>query len=367
MDDMKNTNYFKFVVISDIHFGKKDSKLTYDMLRKEFVDYCYQYLPDLIIIAGDLFDKRFGLHSDVSEYANRFISDLVDLINDSGASLWLIHGTMSHDNLQLKSFKHYLSDDRIKIFEKVSEENFFGYSFLIMPEEYVPLSYYKPFLKNKHDFIVGHGMFDFATVVTAADKKRKTEVLNSKMFSDNVNQMVYFGHVHTHQKHNKIMYTGSFDRLAFGEEEPKGFVSCFIDARGSVVTNFIENVSAQKYTSINAVNIPDNMEESLSYMKNILSDNDYLRIVIDSDISDEKLNNIIGFVKSNEKVSILKKVVGTKSKEEVKVIEERVRELENKLKAFENMNFIEITKKIGKDDYNMEFTTDEILEIMEKK
>ena len=359
-------NSIKVVIISDIHFGKKDPKTTYDMLKQVFMKYCIESKPDLIVIAGDLFDKRFGLHSDVSEYTNRFISDVVTFCNENGSDMFLIHGTMSHDNLQLKTFKHYLDNPHVKIFDTVTETEYRGYKILIMPEEYVKFDYYKPYLRKKPDLVFGHGMFDFATVVVRSDRKMRSEALNSKFVSDNVKYGAYFGHVHTHQKHGKVTYTGSFDRLAFGEEEDKGFVELTINDK-EFKENFIINGSAQLFKSINANDIPDDLEKLLKFLDSLTTSIDYLRIVIDSEISESKFNNIVGFVKNHPSVSILKKIIGVKREEEIAEENEKVRELENKLKQFENMGFIEITKKIGKENYGIDFTTDEILELMEKE
>lgn len=355
----------RILVISDIHFGKKDPKITYKMLDEVFIKYCEDNKPDLIIIAGDLFDKRFGLHSDVSENVNKFMGKLVKFIENNNSTLYIIHGTLSHDHYQLKTFKHYLVNPNIRIFETVEGVEFNGYKILIMPEEYVTFNYYDEYLSKQWDFVFGHGMFDFATVIIKSDKKLKQEVLNSKKLSHSVKYGVFFGHVHTSQNHNKVMYTGSFDRLNFGEEEDKGFVDIFVDDKNYNV-KFIKNPMAQTYTTINAKDIPEDLEKSLEYMRNFKESNDYLRIVIDSEITENKLNNIIGFERNNDNVTILKKIIGVKKDEETKTeIDKVTLELMNKLKDFENLNFIEITKKIAKDDYGIEFTTDEILDIIE--
>ena len=354
----------KIVVISDIHFGKKDPKITYNMLKDVFIKYCRDNKPDLIVIAGDLFDKKFGLHSDVTENANKFVSDLVSFCDENDTDLYMIHGTMSHDNMQLKSFNHYSENKHVHIFKEKTFVQFKGLNIYIMPEEYVPFSYYNKDLMCNPDLIFGHGMFDFATVVVKTDKKQRSENLNSKIISQHVKYGAYFGHVHTHKCNGKVKYTGSFDRLAFGEEEDKGFM--VIDINGDEFSDkFIINSEAQTYKSVNATEIPDTMEETIKYLNDMSQTVNFLRIVIDSDIKEDKFNNIVGFTRTHDNVSILKKVINSKRE-----VDEQTRiknkELEDSLKEFENLDFIEITKKIGKEKYGVDFTTDEILEIMEK-
>ena len=48
-------------------------------------------------------------------------------------------------------------------------------------------------------------------------------------------------------------------------------------------------------------------------------------------------------------------------------IKEQQEQLHNKMKGFENMNFIQITQKIAKDDYHMEFSQEEINNILNTK
>lgn len=361
----------KILIISDIHFGKKDPKITYEMLKKDFIVYMKKAIPNLIVVAGDLYDKRFGIHSDVSEYVNKFISELVEFCNDNDSDLFLIRGTLSHDDYQLKSFNHYLTNKHIKIFDKVEEINYKGLDILIMPEEYVPFSYYNKYLEKKHDLIFGHGMFDFATVVTSKDLKRKhQEVLNSKKISDNVRFGAYFGHVHKAQNHQKVNYVGSYDRLDFGDgPDSKSFLELNIEGCKFSEKSII-NKYAQTYKTINHKDIPSDMEICLNYLRKLSNENDYIRIIIDSEIDEPKFNNITGFSKNSDNVTILKKIVGlTNQSNNIKHNEELEKqrvELNNKIKSFEGLSFIEITRKIAMDEYGVDLTADEILEVIEK-
>ena len=60
----------------------------------------------------------------------------------------------------------------------------------------------------------------------------------------------FFGHVHKRSTYKKIEVAGSFDRLAHGEEEPKGFLDVTYYSEDNRVVKFVENKDAEVYTSI---------------------------------------------------------------------------------------------------------------------
>lgn len=355
----------ELVQISDIHFGAlPNDKNLYEQLCI-FTEYCENNKPDFIIIAGDCYDKRVSIESDSNIYFNKFIDDL---INKTNSVIFIIEGTYSHDRKQINALMHYCSD-RFYIFNKVSEISLKGLDFLIIPEEYVKsIDYYKKYLNKKYDFVFGHGMFKHVSFGQNENGEitYKNFIFDHSMFENNIKYCVGFGHIHQHSIYKNIVYSGSFSRLCFGEEDKKGFISYIIDKNNKLKINFIENEKAPSFTSIYAHELPDNTEQLLIQLRNYSEFNDYLRIIIDYDIPDNKYNTISGFVKNRNNVIILRKNthMNKKTKEIEKEMKEKQEELMKKMVKFKGLSFIEIIQKIAKDDYDTDFDQDYIYKIL---
>ena len=90
--------------ISDIHFGKLDSKYQYDILNEQFLNKINEIHFDILSIDGDIFEHKFMSNSDVVMYASLFIDRCVDICRTKSATFIIIAGTKSHDDDQLKLF-----------------------------------------------------------------------------------------------------------------------------------------------------------------------------------------------------------------------------------------------------------------------
>ena len=160
----------KIVVGTDFHIGSRaDIKRYYEEELVKFVEEIKFRKPDLIVLGGDLFDKRISTNSDFNTYANLFVNSIVDYCMYNGARLFIIKGTMSHDLYQLDSFIYLTKDPKKNtfIFNTCQEIFYNNCNILIIPEEYEAskIEYYKDTIFNptkKYDFVFGHGMFTFA-------------------------------------------------------------------------------------------------------------------------------------------------------------------------------------------------------------
>lgn len=144
-DDILNNNVevyqrntLKEVHIADIHFGAFNPAEQYKILKEQFIEKLDHFLFDILVINGDLFDRKTMANSDVVMYATLFIDELVKICKDYRATLVLINGTKSHESGQLKLFYHYLNDPLldIRIVEETGFEFIKGGKFLCIPEEY---------------------------------------------------------------------------------------------------------------------------------------------------------------------------------------------------------------------------------------
>ena len=83
--------------ISDIHFGVFDPAKQYEILKNQFIDRIKLLDLDLISINGDLFHHKFMSNSDAVMYALKFVDELVQVCRTKQCTLFILHGTPSHD------------------------------------------------------------------------------------------------------------------------------------------------------------------------------------------------------------------------------------------------------------------------------
>jgi hypothetical protein len=121
-----------------------------------------------------------------------------------------------------------------------------------------------------------HGTFDYQLNDIKNIPKHST-----LEYSELVKELIFVGHIHHHSSNGKVIAHGSFDRLGFGEESPKGYV--LVNRAGSInKISFIENKSAKKYVTVESYN-----EDLVSLIKRLdkktkkLETGSYIRIKTD--------------------------------------------------------------------------------------
>lgn len=363
----------KIAVIADIHIGaRSDIKNYYDNELVFFIEKINKEKPDLIIIDGDLFDKRISTNSDFNTYANLFVNGIVKYCRESGSRLYIVKGTMSHDLYQLDSFIYLTKDPSANTFiiNTCQEVIYKNMNILFIPEEYESSKeeYYKDTVFNpnkKYDFVFGHGMFTFAGGYATESGKNNHIVFDPKDFENNVYGLVIFGHIHIKMRKNNCLYPGSFSRDSFGEEEPKGFIIVEYDENKKKIIKeeFIENKNAPIYKTINARDVPD--ENIGVFILNGLKTCSRLRIVIDSDITEKKFNDLKACSYDNKDLFLYKRMRGLSKKDEEekdKALEAHRKERRELINKYAKMDFYEITKTYAKDKFGAEISIDEIKE-----
>lgn len=363
----------KILTLGDIHFGKRvDSKSLYEELKNTILVDIEKIKPNLIVLLGDLTDTKLQLNSQAVIYYNRFINELHDLALKYDFEIVAVNGTFSHERNQIKSFS-YLFNQKLRYFDKPSVYIYMNRKFLILPEEYMrnkeEEKKLKELLNDKYDFVFGHGMFDHAGAAAIQSGSTKTRISwNWKTFENNVKFYVVFGHIHIGSKYKNIIYPGSFSREIFGEEEDKGYYYFEIDDKKDILIKAekIINNYAPKYKYIFVEYLSEDLETMLKELRKYSEENNYIRVIINKEISENHYNNIVGFVKNRSNTSlsnkIPKKLAIKNNEEDKKIISEYV----EKLNRYKGMDFIEITKSVAKDLYNEEFTTEEINEAIKE-
>lgn len=354
--------------IADLHFGRtnKDEEM-YNSLKNNFIKRCNEVHPDLIIINGDSYDSRQLINSPANIYFNKFITDCIN----TGATIIIFEGTESHDRYQINALSHYTSD-KFFIINTVTKLNVCGLKFLIIPEEYVKNEdYYKEYFNDTYDFVQFHGMFSHVGFsgknVVSDEIVRHPFILDHKMFSKNVKYYVIGGHIHTHSNYKNVIYCGSYSRLNFGEEEDKGWIEVKIK-NNKCEWKFMKNPDTPLFTTILASKLPKDSENLLLQLREYQENNDFLRITLDIE-DDNIINNILGFVKNHDNCYI--KRVKNKNREVESEISDDIKEKQQKLneqmKGFSGLSFVEITQKIARDEYHTDITQQEINEVLNTK
>ena len=101
--------------ISDIHFGVFDPAKQYEILKNQFIDRIKLLDLDLISINGDLFHHKFMSSSDAVMYPLKFVDELVQVCRTKQCTLFILHGTPSHDANQTKLFYRYMNDPSVDV------------------------------------------------------------------------------------------------------------------------------------------------------------------------------------------------------------------------------------------------------------
>lgn len=284
---------YKLLVIGDIHFGYYPAELLY----KEFELVINNITKDIdaVFIAGDYFDTKLSLSSKHSLYAIKTFCDILDKCEKTNTKLRMIRGTASHDpENQLINLSSIAKSSKVdfKLYLTVGEEELFpDFNVLYVPEEYMENKdeYYKEFFNKKYQCIIGHGMFEETNFVTNKTlNMKKYPVFNSTFIEKICDGPIIFGHIHKSQKiRNRIMYTGSFTRSRYGEEEDKGFIIATYETENNCTDfKFIINDKATKFDTVSILDTSEIfsllLNEQIQFIKEMISTykKDKLRIKI---------------------------------------------------------------------------------------
>ena len=263
-----------FISISDVHHGTKPV----EEFEKEFYEGDNSFFSILIsliddkdfigvALTGDYYDSKLSMEDKKSKLASRIFLDIFTLCKTANKYFLVLRGTYSHDFRQLDHFKALESTyDRFKLVNTVEVVDFNGIKTLCIPEEYIDDSdsYYKEYFDGKYDLILGHGLFKYNCYEPNESEKPMAKM---PIFDENVfikcSPLTIFGHVHRHSSYRMmIYYNGSFSRLCFGEEDPKGFLLVTINPkRKTHNVTFIENEFAPTFVTLMLEKIVDLTEE----------------------------------------------------------------------------------------------------------
>lgn len=253
----------KIASLSDIHLGHPKTPTTHitERLREAFPWNAETAALDLIILAGDVFDRILELPDDDVFAIREWVGYLFKTCHKFGIALRVLEGTPSHDCKQSRVFPEILDflglHVDFKYVEELSIEHWdkFGIDILYVPDEWRrdPMVTYHEVLElldvkgiDKVDFAVMHGAFEYQ-LPEVARKNHPTH--ESKLYLDIVRYLIFIGHIHVYSQYDRIIAHGSFDRISHNEERPKGHVRATVTPEHTEIT-FVENKKAVIYKTV---------------------------------------------------------------------------------------------------------------------
>ena len=295
------------VSTADLHFGSIDPKVTYQILKEQFISKI-ALLPkvDIIAIAGDIWERKYMANSDPIVYATLFMGELMQVAKEKNASVIVVMGTREHDADQLRLFYHYRNNPEydIHIAEQLQFVYTKGMKILCIPELYgVP--------EEQYDAVLNHSFYDMAIM---------HGTIKGSVYGDNVKEGRLFtiddfkyctgpiisGHIHTGGCFDKdFYYTGSPIRYKFGEENTKGFLILLYDLDSRRYYMHLEPIESFRYDTISIDQILlSDPKEVIDYINNLKEKEniDYLRIEIPPSYSQEQTEIIKTYFRNRQDV-----------------------------------------------------------------
>ena len=127
---------------------------------------------------------------------------------------------------------------------------------------------------DKVSIAIMHGMFTYQVPEISSTRYKYDE----RFFLDRVQYFINIGHVHKFSTYERILSQGSFDRLAHGEEEPKGGIMVTLTFEQKFF-QFLENKGAKIYKTCHVRNKDiDKAVEQIERLAVSLPNGSYVRI-----------------------------------------------------------------------------------------
>lgn len=254
--------------MGDVHLlhNKTSTDHILKNLTKAFPDNAETGELDLIIIAGDLFDRLVYYPDPNISIIRRWMFLFLHMCKRRDIVVRVLEGTPSHD---WKQSVHFITENEvadigcdIKWVESLSIEHIerFGINVLYVPDEWKHQTddVWKDVCKEMSekgleqvDFTILHGAFNYQLPSHVPVPTHIPE-----RYMGITKYFVFGGHIHRRSQYGNILAAGSFDRLTHGEEEDKGHYRVVVD-RNNVdhEIRFVVNEGAKLYKSVDCTGL----------------------------------------------------------------------------------------------------------------
>lgn len=245
-----NPNGLKIATTGDIHLHhpRVSTERIIRHLDEMFNDE-YLALVDILILNGDIFDRRLSLESDDFKPIMSWITSIMYRCAKHNVKLYVLEGTRSHDHKQNDLFEFLQSIGNIHVYleyiDKVDiVEIHPGVHALFVPDEVnhdasITATQIHELMTLKGleqvDFAFMHGMFRYQLPIESIAAH------SEEFFNTIVKHKVVINHIHIPSLRGKISAPGSPVRLRHNEEETKGHHLMVLED-GGVTEFFIETL-----------------------------------------------------------------------------------------------------------------------------
>ncbi len=280
----KIASELRILELSDIHLGHNNTptasilKGLYKLLRETPAN----TEIDLMVLAGDVFDRELTFPNDDLVLIRKWIHDLLCFCKKHDIVLRVLEGTPSHDWKQSFEFAHlneqsaigadvkYVKTLCIERIEKLDID------VLYVPDEWrtdnnqtwievQELLVYKGL--TQVDFAFMHGAFAHQMPEEAS---KWMQFHSAENYLSIVKHHIFIGHIHQYSQFDRILSAGSFDRLSHGDESPKGSIRYVLRSDGSYDIRFIVNKEATIYKTLDLRTCP--IAEALDKVVELVGD-----------------------------------------------------------------------------------------------
>ena len=268
---------FRALALADLHLGcPRLDPLIFQACIEEYVIPRITREISHVFISGDFFDLLINMSSIASLVATSIISRLKQVCFENGVKLRVLRGTHTHERNQTKHFLVSAPqfNDCVRLFEELAIEydESTGMHFLYIPDnlKYADINEEVEKLLQAHalksvDVVIHHGYFKH---MLPPGIPEPSGTLDYNKFCKFFTGCVLNGHVHVRSIYNNVVSIGSFDRMAYGEEEAKGFYQINREDNGVYTFEFIENKHAQLFVTIDIREFScDDLRSAIDWVK----------------------------------------------------------------------------------------------------
>lgn len=308
-------------IASDIHLGNPNTTTSHILksLEEAFPTSSETEDLDIIFLSGDVFDRLLNFPDDNVTDIELWVSVFLRRCKALNIIVRILEGTPSHDWKQSKIFEKINTLGNIECDVKhvttLSIEHIekLGINVLYVPDEWEPepddtWKQVKDLLSvnglEKVDFAIMHGCFPHQL-----PSHVKVPMHDPDRYLSIVKYIVAIGHIHKPAIFDRIYTPGSLDRLAHGEEEPKGHIRFYLNNDDTWNVVFMENKNAKLYKTISCLGLDvDAALDKISNVAKSLPVNSYVRVEADKEdaimVSLDVLKNKFPDIVWSTKVSI---------------------------------------------------------------
>jgi len=278
----------RLISLSDIHLGhhKTSTDFIIRNLKRYWPSKSDMQEIDLVILAGDIFDRLLDFNSPAAFDIKRWMHWTLEQCKANNTIIRVLEGTPSHDHKQNKWWQEaneiHTADfdyiDRLCI-EHIDSLDI---DILWIPDEWKPSTdtvwldaktALSQSLLDSVDFTVIHGTMDHQV-----PHGLKLPHHITQRYLDITKHYVLTGHIHQSCVKDRCLTNGSFDRLCHGDEGKKGYWDITIKETGNEIV-FVENANAKVYKTIDLSEIEDNLSTVIKDVVKDIPEDSFIRLL----------------------------------------------------------------------------------------